>query len=92
MGNLLRCYRNSASVIYFSFSKLPTPSSSAPCSPLILKHCKRVCPKIYILTHPHYLIIIRKSELLYKLPDIFIIWIVIEIFLKEFFSFGIFFL
>ena len=43
MGNLLRCYRNSTSVIYFS--KLPTASSSAPCIPPVLTH-SRGCVKM----------------------------------------------
>ena len=41
MGNLRRCSRHSASVIYFS--KHPSASVSAPCISPILTHLKRRC-------------------------------------------------
>ena len=48
MANLLRCYRHSGLVMYFS--TLPAPSASAPCILAILTHLRgRV--KICILTH-----------------------------------------
>ena len=50
MANLLRCYRHSGLVMYFS--TLPAPSASAPCILAILTHL-RVRVKICILTHPH---------------------------------------
>ena len=49
MANLLRCYRHSGLVMYFS--TLPAPSASAPCILAILTHL-RVRVKICILTHP----------------------------------------
>ena len=49
MANLLRCYRHSGLVMYFS--TLPVPSASAPCILAILTHL-RVRVKICILTHP----------------------------------------
>ena len=49
MANLLRCYRHSGLVMYFS--TLPPPSASAPCILAILTHL-RVRVKICILTHP----------------------------------------
>ena len=50
MANLLRCYRHSGLVMYFSTH--PAPSASAPCILAILTHL-RVRVKICILTHPH---------------------------------------
>ena len=49
MANLLRCYRHSGLVMYFS--TLPASSASAPCILAILTHL-RVRVKICILTHP----------------------------------------
>ena len=51
MANLLRCYRHSGLVMYFS--TLPAPSASAPCILAILTHL-RVRVKICILTHPRF--------------------------------------
>ena len=56
MANLLRCYRHSGLVMYFS--TLPAPSASAPCILAILTHL-RVRVKICILTHPRFYILLR---------------------------------